>query len=57
MLLPHQFLARVRRQFVADELVGVTLELIRDEDQVELVGDDEFITVACRTDPFKESPV
>lgn len=52
----HLFVGRVRRHEVGGELAGISLDLIRDEDQVELVGGDEFVTVLMTHDPFASRP-
>lgn len=45
-------LARVERDFTG----GVTLHLIRDNEHVELHGNDEFLIVNTKVNPFKDVP-
>lgn len=52
---PHIGLARVRRQMVAGEVVGVYLDLMRSTDVADLTGTDdepaEFVTMRLAVNP------
>lgn len=48
----HIYLAKIVREEPVPGINRVFLELIRDEDAVELVGGEEFVTVAMQIDPF-----
>ncbi len=51
--MSHTFLARVRHEEPVAGIHTVLLELIRDEDTVELVEGDAFVTVTMVVDPFE----
>ncbi len=51
--MTHTFLARVRKAEPVPGIVNVSLDLIRDDDAVELVEGDEFVTVTMVVDPFE----
>lgn len=46
------FMAKVHREEPIEGIKRIMLELIRDQDAVELVGGEEFVTVAMKVDPF-----
>ena len=52
LMSTHIFLAKVTREEPIEGIRRVILELIRDQDAVELVGGEEFVTVALQVDPF-----
>ena len=46
------FMAKVHHEEPVEGIVRIMLELIRDQDAIELVGGEEFVTVALQVDLF-----
>lgn len=52
----HLFVGRVRRTKVDGELAGITLDLYRPGDTMEIDDGTEFVTVLLATDPWETDP-
>lgn len=53
IVLQGPYLGRIHRVQANDEVIAVSLELIRDTQSVELMQDDEFMTFYSKIDPWE----